>query len=86
MLDLSLFDELDHRRCSRCGEFKPLPEFSGSLRANGTVKFSAYCQPCRKAYQHEWYLANREKCLGAGTARREAQRAERKPAPPPAWE
>ena len=44
------------------------------------------CQPCRKAYQHEWYLANREKCLGAGTARREAQRAERKPAPPPAWE
>ena len=81
MTDLSLFDELDHRQCSRCGDFKPLPEFSGSLRANGTVKFSSYCQPCRKAYQHEWYLANREKCLAAGVARREARRAERIPTP-----
>ena len=80
--ELSLFDDLDHRQCSRCGALKPLADFSGSLRANGSVKFGSYCRPCRKLYQHEWYLANREKCLAAATARREAARGIR-PAPPP---
>ena len=79
----SLFDELNHRQCSRCREFKPLPDFSGSLRANGSVKFSSYCRPCRKAYQQEWYLANRQKCLAAAMARRDAERAKRPPPPTP---
>ena len=82
MTDPSLFDELDHRQCVRCGAIAPLHEFSASLRRNGTVKFSSYCPPCRKAYQHEWYLANREKCLAAAAARRETERANR-PSPPP---
>jgi hypothetical protein len=82
MTDPSLFDELD-RQCRRCGTSMSLAEFSASLRPNGTVKFGSYCPPCRKAYQHEWYLANREKCLAAATARREAERARRplRPAP-----
>ena len=82
MADPSLFDELDYRQCVRCGAVKPLHEFSASLRRNGTVKFSSYCPPCRKAYQHEWYLANREKCLAAASARSETERANR-PSPPP---
>jgi len=82
MADPSLFDELDYRQCVRCGAVKPLHEFSASLRRNGTVKFGSYCPPCRKAYQHEWYLANREKCLAAASARRETERANR-PSPPP---
>lgn len=81
--DPSLFDELGHRQCTRCGEIKPLQEFAASLRRNGTVKFGSYCPPCRKAYQHEWYLANREKSLAAAAARREAEKARRLPAPPP---
>jgi hypothetical protein len=79
MKEPSLFDELGDRRCRRCGAVKPLQEFSANLRANGTVKFGSYCPPCRKAYQHEWYLANREKCLAAAEARRQAEKAKRPP-------
>jgi len=82
MTDPSLFDEMGDRQCRRCGEIKPLQEFSASLRANGSVKFGSYCPPCRKAYQHEWYLAHREKCLAAAITRREAERAKRPPPPP----
>jgi hypothetical protein len=84
MTDPSLFDELAHRQCRRCGLFKALPEFSASRRANGSVKFSSYCPPCRKAYQHVWYLRNREKCLAAAAARRAAARAVERPNPVPA--
>ena len=83
MTDPSLFDELGDRQCRRCGAVRPLQEFAASLRANGSVKFGSYCPPCRKAYQHEWYLANREKCLAASLARKEAERARRPPPPPP---
>ena len=84
MKDPSLFDELGERQCVRCGQIKPLQEFAASLRRSGTVKFGSYCPPCRKAYQHEWYLANREKCLAAGAARREAKRGlHPAPSPPP---
>src|SRR5205085_9808238 len=57
--DQRSFDDLGDRQCRRCNTIKPLQEFSASLRANGTVKFGSYCPPCRKAYQHEWYLAHR---------------------------
>ena len=81
MTDPSLFDELGHRECCRCGAIKPLPEFSASLRATGSVKFGSYCQSCRTAYQQEWYRKNREKCLAAAAARHAAERSGR---PPPA--
>jgi hypothetical protein len=83
MTDPSLFDELDHRQCVRCGAMKPLHEFSASLRASGSVKFGSYCRRCRTAYQREWYQRNREKCLAAAAARKEAERARRPPKPPP---
>jgi hypothetical protein len=75
--DPSMFDELGDRQCRRCGEIKPLQVFSASLRASGRVRFGYHCPPCRKAYQHEWYLAHREECLAAGAARRAANKAQR---------
>src|SRR5437016_3663009 len=81
MPDHPSFDDLGHRQCRRCEAIRPLEEFSASLRANGTVKFGSYCPPCRKAYQREWYLANREKVRAAGAARQEKLRAQR-PAEP----
>lgn len=83
MTDPSLFDELGDRQCCRCGTVRPLQEFSASLRTSGSVKFGSYCPPCRKAYQHEWYLANREKALAAAAARRDTEKANRLPPPPP---
>jgi hypothetical protein len=83
MSDPSLFDELGDRQCRRCAAIKPLQEFSASLRANGTVKFGSYCPPCRKAYQHEWYLAHREKALAAAATRREIEKGQRRPDPAP---
>jgi hypothetical protein len=83
MSDPSLFDDLGDRQCRCCQAIKPLHEFSASLRSNGTVKFGSYCPPCRKAYQHEWYLAHREKALASAAARREAGKERRPPGPAP---
>lgn len=83
MTDQSLFDELDHCQCVRCGAVKPLHEYSASLRPSGSVKFGSYCRRCRTAYQREWYQRNREKCLAAAAARKEVERARRPPKPLP---
>ncbi|MGH8975473.1 MAG: group I intron-associated PD-(D/E)XK endonuclease [Acidimicrobiia bacterium] len=83
MSNVSLFPDLGSRRCRRCSAIKPLQEFPASLRTNGNVKFDAYCRPCRKAYQHEWYLAHREEALAAAAARRDRDRAKRPPRPDP---
>jgi len=83
MSDPSLFDELGDRQCRRCAAIKPLQEFSASLRANGTVKFGSYCPPCRKAYQHEWYLAHRSEIQERAAARRDRLQAERPLVPDP---
>lgn len=83
MSDPSLFDDLDHRECRRCGEFKPLAQFSASVRASGSVKIGSYCRQCRTAYQREWYEQNRERCLAAAAARKAAETAARPPKPPP---
>jgi hypothetical protein len=83
MTDQQSFDDLGDRQCRRCGSIKPLHEFSASLRASGAVKFGSYCPPCRKAYQHEWYLAHREKALAAAATRRATEKAGRPTEPPP---
>ena len=83
MPDDPSFDDLGHRQCRRCQAVRPLQEFPASLRANGSVKFGSYCPPCQKAYQHEWYLANRDKHRAAVAARKEAERSQRAPKPPP---
>lgn len=47
------------------------------------MKVDCYCRPCRKEYQHEWYMAHRETALAAAAARRERERAKRPPKAPP---
>lgn len=72
------------RRCRRCVVTKPLEEFASHQLPNGRRKTDCYCRPCRKAYQHEWYLKNREQALAAAAARRAAERANRAaPSTPP---
>jgi hypothetical protein len=82
--DPSLFDEVGHRQCTRCGEIKPLQEFPATRRANGSLKVRSQCRPCRNTYQQEWYLAHRDECLAAAATRRTAARARRISEPPPA--
>src|SRR5438067_5907249 len=81
--DQRSFDDLGDRQCRRCQSIRPLEEFAASLRANGTVKFGSYCPPCRKAYQHEWYLAHREQALATAAARRKKGKADRPVQPEP---
>ena len=47
------------RKCSKCGEHKPLNEWSKSTNKEGKVRFSSYCKPCRVAYNREKYYAGR---------------------------
>jgi hypothetical protein len=44
------------KTCSRCGEAKPLEEFHLSTQ-RGT---QAWCKPCRKAYDHDYFAARRD--------------------------
>lgn len=64
------------RRCRRCQESKPITEFPAIVR-NGTTRSGSYCRPCKKTYQHEWYLKNREHALAKAADRRAAARAAR---------
>lgn len=81
MADVPMFADLGNRQCRRCEVIKPLQDFPATLRTNGNVKFDSYCRPCRKVYQHEWYLAHREAALAAAAARRDRDRASRPPRP-----
>lgn len=83
MADVPMFADLGNRQCRRCEAIKPLQDFPASLRTNGNVKFDSYCRPCRKVYQHEWYMAHRDEALAAAAARRESDRASRQPRPDP---
>jgi hypothetical protein len=70
------------RRCKRCEEIKPPEDFPSSRRPSGRLKLDCYCRPCRQAYQHEWYLAHRDKALAAAAGRRARDKAKRPPKPP----
>lgn len=45
------------KRCSRCGQDKPVEEFPG---ANGDTRRS-WCKPCKNAYDRDWYRRNKQK-------------------------
>lgn len=83
MADVPMFADLGNRQCRRCQVIRPLQDFPACLRTNGNVKFDSYCRPCRKEYQHEWYLAHREQALAAAAARRDRDRKARPPRPAP---
>jgi hypothetical protein len=52
-------DEL--RKCYRCGELKPIDEFSWRRKARG--RRDSFCRPCRSAYGKEHYAANRQRYI-----------------------
>ena len=48
---------MELRRCGRCEEHKPLPDFAWRRKAKGQA--DNYCRACRSAYKREHYLAHR---------------------------
>lgn len=51
-------DTIQTKRCSRCGEVKPISDFNKQKRASDGLQ--RYCKECQKAVKKEWYKANRE--------------------------
>jgi hypothetical protein len=48
-------------RCYRCGETKPIGEFSWRNKAKG--RRDSFCRPCRSAYGKEHYAANKQRYI-----------------------
>jgi hypothetical protein len=56
------------RRCARCRESKPEPEFAWRRKALGQL--DTYCRPCRAAYKQEHYRAHRQRYIDQAARRR----------------
>jgi len=44
------------KRCSKCGKTKPFSEFHRYKPGDG---YQAWCKPCRKAYDHDYWQRNK---------------------------
>lgn len=60
------------RRCSRCGELKPVDDFPIKNKATGLR--SVWCRSCRRAYGKEHYQRERAGYLTRARRRRKAER------------
>jgi hypothetical protein len=58
------------KRCSKCGEEKPLREFSKSATAKDGLQ--SRCRQCAADYSREWAVANRHLTQAAGRKHRAA--------------
>ncbi|WP_091067950.1 hypothetical protein [Micromonospora humi] len=66
------------KRCSMCGETKPLDQFAVSRRrTDGRI---TYCKPCKKVYNEAYYQRTRDRHNPSRAARRDQHRAENAPA------
>src|SRR4051794_3100042 len=65
----------DLRLCGRCGEAKPVSEFAWRRKARS--QRDNMCRPCRAAYHHQHYLANKERYVDQARARKDLLRRER---------
>lgn len=63
---------IDGRRCSRCGQIKPVEEFPLKNKATGLR--STWCRDCRRAYGRDHYRKNRSAYLGKAQRRRLTKR------------
>ena len=54
--DHIVVDGVEHRRCQRCGEYRPFQLFA--KRSAGT--FGGYCKDCGREYMRVWREKNRE--------------------------
>lgn len=61
----------DVRRCSRCGELKPVDEFPIKEKLTGLRR--VWCRPCCRAYGKEHYAQNRPVYLAKATSRRKTE-------------
>lgn len=55
------------KRCSRCGQDRPVDHFQ--VR-KGKQALQSWCRPCKKAYNREWYQRNRQRHSQAVEQRR----------------
>src|SRR5437870_1555854 len=54
---------MEVRRCSACGENKPLDQFKvKTVHADRTI-YQAYCIACQREYRKRHYRRNKEVCL-----------------------
>jgi len=63
------------RRCGRCGELKPVDDFNWRRIERG--QRDNLCRPCRAAYHHEHYVANRHRYVDQARVRKQALALER---------
>jgi hypothetical protein len=70
-----MFEGIERRRCGRCGEEKPIDDFNWRRRARG--QRDSMCRPCRAAYKHEHYRANRKAYVTQARERKRALALER---------
>jgi hypothetical protein len=63
------------RKCYRCGELKPIEDFSWRRRAHG--QRDTFCRPCRSAYGKEHYAANRARYIEQARIQKEKLMLER---------
>lgn len=62
------------KRCSRCGESKPVEEFP-VRKVRGARQ--SWCRPCKNAYDRDWYQRNKQSHIQAVNALKR-KRSERK--------
>lgn len=60
------------KRCSRCGETRPVSEFS--IKNTNTGLRRTWCRACARAYGREHYRRNRWPCLLRSSIRRRKER------------
>jgi hypothetical protein len=54
------------KRCSACGEVKPVDDFMWNRKATG--KRDSYCRSCRAVYKKAHYAANKDRYIKNGNA------------------
>jgi hypothetical protein len=62
-------------KCYRCGELKPVDEFS--WRRKRKKQRDTFCRPCRSAYGKEHYAANRQRYIDQAAVVKERLNRER---------
>jgi hypothetical protein len=63
------------QRCYRCGEIKAAENFAWRRKARN--QRDSFCRPCRAAYHHEHYVANKQRYIAQAAQRKWKLRVER---------
>jgi hypothetical protein len=68
-------DGATNQKCYRCGEIKPAEQFAWRQKARN--QRDSFCRPCRAAYKHQHYRANRQRYIDQAAASKRTLRLER---------